>query len=196
MSRGSELRLILISALAVLLLLSCTAAPTPPPAPAAKDGAAAKPASSPPPSPAAQVTPTTPPRPVVGGGAAQPKPTTAAQGIGGSAILIVPTPSFAQNPTVAPAPLAPTAAISTVQPAQVVNVSGTLSRIPTAVPGPPLSVAGAAAGTVVTGAGVQGGGGSLGVSVIQAVLTSTPLTRPAAQPQPTIFIPGGRSSGP
>ena len=41
------------------------------------------------------------------------------------AILIVPTPNFAQNPTAAPAALPPTVAIATNQPAQVVNVTGT-----------------------------------------------------------------------
>ncbi|MFN8635924.1 MAG: hypothetical protein U0893_18915 [Chloroflexota bacterium] len=195
MSRGCELRLILITALMAVVLLSCTAAPTtPPPAPAAKDSAAAKP--SPSPSPLAQATPTTPLRPIVGGGgAAQPRATTATGGIGGSAILIVPTPNFAQNPTAAPAALPPTVAIATNQPAQVVNVTGTLSRIPTAIPAPPLSVAGAAAGTAVAGAGVTGAGGGLGISVIQAVLTATPLTRITPQPQATIFIPGGRGSG-
>jgi translation initiation factor IF-2 len=198
----------MISALVVIvgLLAACTSAPT---TPASKEGAAAKPAASPAPSPVAQGTPTAiPPRPAVGGGAAQPRAAATFQAPGGNAIVVVPTPNFASNPTAVPAALAPAAAITTVQPVNVPQVQGTLSRVPTAIPGGGGGggggvggggvgggVGGGAGANTTTGAAAAGaavaagGGGGGGAQTIPAPITATPLTRIAPQAQPAIVYP-------
>jgi translation initiation factor IF-2 len=202
-SSGPDRRLIMATVLILGLMLGCTT-PAPPP-PAAKEGPAEKPAASP--SPAAQASPTVlPPRaPVVGGGAAQPAVRATSQSIGGSAIIIVPTPNFSTNPTAVPAQLAPAVSLSTPQAANVPQVTGTLSRIPTAIPGPGggggaagggggAGGAGgggaAAAAAVVVGGG--GGGGGAQIQTIPVVVTATPPVRINPQPQPAIVFPGGR----
>jgi hypothetical protein len=175
------------SLLIAALFVACTSAPTtPPPAP--------KPAASPSPSPLAQATPTAiPQRPVVGGGAAQPRAAATFQAPGGNAIVIVPTPNFAVAATSVPAPFAPAVAITTPQQANVPQVTGTLSRIPTAIAGGGGGGGGgggAAAAAVVAGAAAAGGGGGgAGAQTIPVVITATPLTRIAPQPQPTIAYP-------
>lgn len=187
---GPERRLI-VSALAIVaLLVACTSAP--PPTPVAKDGAA-RPAASPSPSPAAQATPTQiPPRPAVGGGAAQPRANPTFTAPGGNAIVVVPTPNFASNPTSVPSQLAPAVALTTPQAANIPQVTGTLSRIPTAATtgggggGGGGSTAAAAAAAAAAGGG---GGGGLGIQTIPAPVTATPLTRINPQPQPTIGWP-------
>jgi hypothetical protein len=204
-SVGPERRLI-VSALAIVaLLVACTSAP--PPTPATKDGAA-KPAASP--SPAAQATATAiPPRPAVGGGAAQPRANPTFTGPGGNAIVVVPTPNFASNPTTVPSQLAPGVVLTTPQAANIPQVSGTLSRIPTAVTaggagGGAFGGGGLGSGTGVLGGGgtgsggatgaaavgaaaaLGGGGGGGGIQTIPPPITSTPLTRINPQPQPTI----------
>ncbi|MCC7366836.1 MAG: hypothetical protein IT306_00345 [Chloroflexi bacterium] len=163
-------------------LVACTTAPATP-TPAAKEPAAAKPAASPSPLAASSPAPAAKPQAPVGGGAAQPRAAATFAPIGGSAALIVPTPNFASQATAVPAALAPTVAIGTVQPAGVVQVTGTLSRIPTAVPGP----AGASAANAIATA--QAGGANVNLVTIGAILTSTPLVRIQQQPQPTIAFP-------
>jgi len=196
---------VLLIAALLGLTLACTTAPTPP---AAKDAGAAKPAGSP--SPAAQATPTPlAQRPAVGGGAAQPRAAATFQAPGGNAIVVVPTPNFAVQATSVPAPLAPAAAVTTLQPQNVPQVTGTLSRIPTAIPGAggggaggggagggnAAAAAGAAGGgnaAAAAGAAAAvtgGGGGGGGAQTIPVVITATPLTRIAPQPQPTIAYP-------
>jgi len=197
-SSGTDRRLVIATILFLGLILGCTT-PTPPP-PAAKEGPAAKPAASP--SPVAQASPTAlPPRlPVVGGGAAQPAARATSQSIGGSAIIVVPTPNFASNPTAVPAQLAPAVSLATPQAANVPQVTGTLSRIPTAIPGPGGGGGGAGGGgggaaaaagaAAVTGGG--GGGGGAQIQTIPVVVTATPPVRINPQPQPAIVFPGGR----
>jgi hypothetical protein len=189
-------RRLIVSALLVAgLLVACTSAPTPSPAP--KDAGAAKPGGSPSPSPAAQVSATPiPSRPAISGGAAQPRANPTFQAPGGNAIVVVPTPNFASNATTVPAQLAPAAVITTVQPANIAQVTGTLSRIPTAITGGGGGGgagggggnAGAAAAAAAAGGG--GGGGGANIQTIPAPITSTPLTRINPQPQPTIAFPG------
>jgi hypothetical protein len=192
------------------LMLSCTLLPGQAP-PAAKD-AAQQPAASPLPSPAAQATPApAAPRPVVGGGAAQPRAHATFQAPGGNAIVVVPTPNFSTNPTSVPAALAPAVSLSTPQVSNIPQVTGTLSRIPTAITagggggagggtggggggtGSGTAVVGAAAGS--GGGSGGGGGGGGGIQTIPVVITSTPLTRIVPQPQPAIVFPGGGGGG-
>ena len=185
MFRGPERRLIVACLLLVGLVVACTSSPPPP----AAEGGAAKPAGSPSPSPVALATPTAiPARPAVSGGGAQPRANPTFTAPGGNAIIVVPTPNFANNPTSVPAALAPAAAITTLQPANIPQVTGTLSRIPTAIPsggGGGGGNAGAAAAAAV----VAAGGGGTGIQTIPVVITATPLTRINPQPQPTIAYP-------
>jgi hypothetical protein len=193
---GSDRRQVGPLLLAAALLASCTFGQTPP-TPAAKDAGAGKPAvASPSPSPAALVSPTPQAaRPVVGGGAAQPRAAATSQPIGGSAAIIVPTPNFASQPTAVPAQLAPAVQLSAGQAAaNVPGVTGTLTRLPTAIAGPPSAGGagsgggtGAAAGAAAAAA--TGGGGGGGAQTVPAVLTATPLVRIAPQPQPTLAWP-------
>jgi hypothetical protein len=202
--------------LVAMLMLSCTLLPGQAP-PAAKD-VAQKPAASPSlsPSPVAQATPTpAAPRPVVGGGAAQPRANATFQAPGGNAIVVVPTPNFASNATSVPAALAPAVSLSTPPANTIPQVTGTLSRIPTAITaggggggaggggtggggtsgggtgGSGSGAAGAAAASGGSGGSGGGGGGAAGIQTIPVVITSTPLTRIAPQPQPAIVFPGG-----
>jgi hypothetical protein len=191
-SSALDRRLIVVVLVLLGMMLACT---TPPPSPATKDGPAAKPAAaSPSPSPVAQVSPTAvPPRqPVVGGGAAQPIAKPTFQGIGGSAIVVVPTPNLAANPTPVRAPLAPGVALTTPQPANIPQVTGTLSRIPTAIPGAGGGGGGAGAAVAAAAAVAAGGGGGGGsqIQTIPAVLTATPPVRINPQPQPAVQFPG------
>jgi hypothetical protein len=196
-SRDSVRRLILGALLVAGLLVACTAAPTPPPS--AKDSGA-NPAGLPSPSPAAQVSATPiPPRPAVSGGAAQPRVNPTFQAPGGNAIVVVPTPNFSTNPTAVPAALAPGVSLTTPQAANIPQVTGTLSRIPTAITtgGGGGGGAGGGAGTGTTAAAaagaaaaVTGGGGGTGIQTIPPPITSTPLIRINPQPQPTIAFPG------
>lgn len=186
MRPGHEQRLLLIALLTFLTLASCTTAPAVP-TPAAQASPAAKPAGAS--SPAAVGSPAavpSVPRPVVGGGAAQPRANPTFAGIGGSAAIIVPTPNFAVQATAVPAPFAQAVSLQTVQPANVVLPVGTLSRIPTAIPGPAGAVPGSAAGPATTG----GGSGAAGALLtIGPPITSTPLVRIVLQPQPPISYP-------
>lgn len=205
MFAGPSRRLVVAVMLIAGLILGCTTpAPTPP---ASKDGASAKPGASP--SPLAQASPiVASPRPIVGGGAAQPAARATQGSIGGSAIIVVPTPNFASNPTPAPAPLAPVVSLSTPQAANLPQVTGTLSRIPTAIPsgggggggagggggGAPGGGGGGGAAAAPASTGGGGGGGG-GIQTIPAVLTATPPVRIAPQPQPAIVFPGGGGGG-
>src|SRR4051812_46481534 len=175
------------------LMLNCTLPGQTPPV--AKEGPPATPAASPSPAPAAQATPTAlPPRaPVVGGGAAQPAAKPTFQAPGGNAIVVVPTPNFASNPTNVPAQLAPAVSLTTPQTNNIPQVTGTLSRIPTAIAGGGGGGggAGAAAAAGVAAAAAGGGGGGGQIQTISAVVTATPLVRINPQPQPAIVFPGG-----
>ncbi|MGE3270524.1 MAG: hypothetical protein AB7P40_17350 [Chloroflexota bacterium] len=190
MRSGTDSRMLISAVLALAVLVSCTS--TSPPTPAPQASPIAKPASSPSPVAATSPTPLAP-RPIAGGGAAQPRAAATFQSIGGSGLVIVPTPNFAANPTKVPAPLAPAVALQTVQPAAVVQVSGTLSRIPTAIP------SGGGGGGGGAGSGSSGStsnnqtistGAAVSQLTIGAVVTSTPLVRVNPQPQPTIAFPG------
>jgi hypothetical protein len=189
--RGPERRLIVACILLVGLVVACTSSPPPP----VTESGAAKPAGSPSPAPVAQATPTAiPARPAVGGGAAQPRANPTFTAPGGNAIIIVPTPNFAVNATSVPAALAPAATITNLQPANIPQVTGTLSRIPTAIPsGGGGGGGGAGGGGAATGAAAAaaatGGGGGTGIQTIPVVITATPLTRINPQPQPTIAYP-------
>lgn len=183
MSVGPERRLILSALLLAGTLIACTAAPTPPP----PGEGAAKPAASPSPSPAALATATAiPPRPAIGGGAAQPRANPTFQAPGGNAIIVVATPNFASNPTSVPAQLAPGVALTTPQAANVPQVTGTLSRIPTAITTGGGGGGGANTAAAAAAAAAGGGGGGFGIQTIPAPITATPLTRINPQPQPTI----------
>lgn len=185
-SRPLYFRLLTVALASTLALVSCTSAPDTP-APAAKaPSPAAKPAASL--SPAAAASPAAPRPPVVSGGAAQPRTNPTFAPIGGSAAIIVPTPNFSVAATAAPAPLAPAVALQTVQPANVVQVVGTLSRIPTAIPGAGGGPGGGGTSGSTTAAG-GGSGASGALLTINVLPTSTPLTRPAPQPQPTLSVP-------
>jgi hypothetical protein len=156
-SPGSSRKLVTVTMLIATLTLGCTLLPGQ--APPATQDAAQKPAvsPSPSPSPAAQATPTTaPPRPVVGGGAAQPRANATFQAPGGNAIVVVPTPNFSTNATSVPAALAPAVSLSTPQVSNIPQVTGTLSRIPTAI------TAGGGGGGGAGGGGAGGGGGASG----------------------------------
>jgi hypothetical protein len=196
-SSGSRSRLTAIILVISGLMLACTLPGQTPPA--AKDSGAPKPAASPSPAPAAQASPTAiPPRPIVGGGAAQPRPGVTVQPVGGNAIVIVPTPNFATDPTRVPAALAPAVSLATPPAANIAQVTGTLSRIPTAIPssggGGAGGAGGAGSGTAAGAAVVvvAGGGGGGGAQTIPVVLTATPPVRILPQPQPAIVFPGGR----
>lgn len=166
-------RLVGVVLFGALALWACTA-PAPTPSPAASP--AAKPAASPSPSPIAAATSPTPrPAPPVGGGGAQLRPAVTAQPVGGNAIIIVPTPNFASNPTSVPAQLAPAVQLQQVSSANIPQVSGTLTRLPTAVPGPP-----GVSNSSISAAAATGGGGG-GIPVIAPVLTATAIPRPFTQ---------------
>ena len=66
---------------------------------------------------------------------------------------------------------------------------GTLSRIPTAIPGPPQNSAVGAQATTTAG----GGGGAAAAGALLTIgappVTTTPLVRIVIQPQPTIAFP-------
>jgi hypothetical protein len=192
-------RLGLAACVFVLIVAACTSTPpptAPPPSPAAARS----------PSPAAQTTPTaqTAPQPV-GGGAAQPRAAATSQPIGGSAAIIVPTPNFATNPTNVPAAFAPAVSLATVGPGQVPAVTGTLSRIPTAIPVQGQSQTSA----IATATAVAGGGGvgqivtglaaaadrlqqaaAGGAQAVPVVQTATPVVRFVPPTQPAITFPG------
>lgn len=182
MRPGLSRRLLITAFASALVLAACTSAPATP-TPAAKEQAAPKPAASPSPLAVTSPAPAAKPQAPVGGGAAQPRAAATFAPIGGSAAIIVPTPNFASQATAVPAALAPTVAIATVQPANVVQVTGTLSRIPTAIPAPAGSNLANAVATA------NAGGANISAQTISAFLTSTPLVRIQAQPQPTIAFP-------